>query len=80
MVPFPPCGPPCLGHLLAWTVVLAPCFFFSPFFGSFLFIKFGRVHRIPNSWDFGLHSTIEFSPVVNVICKINFADFIFNTK
>ncbi len=27
MVPFPPCGPPHLGCLLAWTFVLAPCFF-----------------------------------------------------
>jgi hypothetical protein len=26
----PPCGPPLLGCLLAWTSVLAPCFLFSP--------------------------------------------------
>ncbi len=43
MVPFPPCGPPLLGCLLAWTLVLAPCFLFSPFLGCFLSIKFGRV-------------------------------------
>ncbi len=29
--------------LLAWTLVLALCFFFSPVLGCFLFIKFGRV-------------------------------------
>jgi UPF0716 family protein affecting phage T7 exclusion len=30
--------------LLAWwTSILAPCFFFSPFLGCFLFIKVGRV-------------------------------------
>ncbi len=28
VVPFPPCGPPLLGYLLAWTLVLAPCSFF----------------------------------------------------
>ncbi len=30
VVPFPPCGPPLLGCLLAWTssVLLAPCFLF----------------------------------------------------
>jgi hypothetical protein len=43
MVPFPLGGPPLLGYLFAWTLVLAPCFFFSPFLGCFLFIKFGRV-------------------------------------
>jgi hypothetical protein len=42
---FPPGGLPPLDCLLAWTVVLAPCFFFSPFFGGFLFIKFGRFHH-----------------------------------
>jgi len=43
VVPFPPCGPPLLGCLLAWTWVLAPCYFSSPFLGCFLSIKFGRV-------------------------------------
>jgi hypothetical protein len=28
MVPFSPCGRPCLGCLRASTLVLAPCFFF----------------------------------------------------
>jgi len=28
VVPLPPCGPPLLGGLFAWTLVLAPCFFF----------------------------------------------------
>jgi hypothetical protein len=31
VVPFPICGPPHLGYLLAWILILAPCFFFSPF-------------------------------------------------
>jgi hypothetical protein len=31
VVPFPPCGPPRSGCLLAWTSILAPCFFSSPF-------------------------------------------------
>jgi hypothetical protein len=26
-------------------LVLAPCFFFSPFLGCFLFMKFGRFHQ-----------------------------------
>jgi hypothetical protein len=30
---------PLLGCLLAWTLVLAPCFFFSPFLECFLFYK-----------------------------------------
>jgi hypothetical protein len=25
VVSFPPCGPPLLGSLLAWTLVIAPC-------------------------------------------------------
>jgi len=37
---------PLLGCLLAWTLVLAPCFYFSPFLGCFLFIKFGRASSI----------------------------------
>jgi len=41
VVPFPPCGLPLLGCLLAWTLVLAPCFFFSHFLGCLLFMKFG---------------------------------------
>jgi hypothetical protein len=40
VVPFPPCGLPLLGCLLAWTLVLAPCFFFSHFLGCLLFMKF----------------------------------------
>ncbi len=28
-----------------WSLVLAPCFFFSPFLGCFLFMKFGRFHQ-----------------------------------
>jgi hypothetical protein len=47
MVPFPCCGLPLLGYLFAWTLVLAPCFFYSPFVSfflqCFLLIKFGRV-------------------------------------
>jgi hypothetical protein len=35
VVPLPPCGPPLLGSLLAWTSVLAPCFLFSPLLGCF---------------------------------------------
>jgi hypothetical protein len=31
VVPFLPCDPPGLGCLLEGTLVLAPCFFFSPF-------------------------------------------------
>jgi hypothetical protein len=31
VVPFLPCDPPRLGCLLAGTLVLAPCFFISPF-------------------------------------------------
>jgi hypothetical protein len=31
------------GCLLAWTLVLASCFFFSPLLGCFVFIKVGRV-------------------------------------
>ncbi len=46
VVPLPPCGPPVLGCLLAWTLVLALCFFFSPFLGCFLFVKFGRVSSL----------------------------------
>ncbi len=38
-----PRGLPLFGCLLAWTLVLAPCFFISPFLGFFLFIKVGRV-------------------------------------
>ncbi len=51
MVPFPPCGPPLLGCLLAWTLVLAPCFLFSPFIGCFLSTKFGRVSSNLSLWD-----------------------------
>ncbi len=47
VVPFPPCSPPHLGYLLAWTLVLA-CFFFSPFLRSLSFYKiwqgFIRLH------------------------------------
>jgi len=43
VIPFPPCGLRLLCCLLAWTLVLAPGFFFSPLFGCFHFIKFGRV-------------------------------------
>ncbi len=43
VVPFPACGPPLLGCLLAWTLFLAPRSFFSPFSGCFLFMKFGRI-------------------------------------
>jgi hypothetical protein len=43
VVPFPPCGTPLLGCLLAWTLVLAPRFLFSPFLGCFHSIKFGKV-------------------------------------
>jgi len=43
VVPFSLCGTPLLGCLLAWTLVLQLCFFFSPFLGCFLFIRFGRV-------------------------------------
>jgi hypothetical protein len=39
VVPFPGGGAPLLGCLLAWTLVLAPCFFFSPFLECFLFYK-----------------------------------------
>jgi hypothetical protein len=39
VAPFPPCGPPLLGSLLAWTSVLAPCFLFSPFLGCFFYNK-----------------------------------------
>jgi hypothetical protein len=47
VVPFPPGGPSRLGCLLAWTLVLAACFFFSPFLGCLHFIKFGGVsHQI----------------------------------
>ncbi len=42
----PPCGLLLLGYLLAWTLVLAPCFFLSPFLGCFLFIKFDRVFQL----------------------------------
>lgn len=46
MVPLSPCGLLLLGFLLAWTLVLAPCFFFSPFLGCFLFVKFDRVFQL----------------------------------
>jgi hypothetical protein len=46
VVPFPSCGPHLLGCLLAWTLFLAPCFFFSPFLGCFPFLKFGKVSSI----------------------------------
>ncbi len=46
VVPFSACGLPLLGCLLAWTLVLASYFFFSPFLGCFLFIKFGKVSSI----------------------------------
>jgi hypothetical protein len=46
VVPLPPCGPPVLGCFLAWTLVLALCFFFSPFLGCFLLVKFGRVSSL----------------------------------
>jgi hypothetical protein len=45
VVSFPPAAPPHLGCLLAWTLVLAPCFFFSPFLGCFLFFK-----KFGNPW------------------------------
>jgi hypothetical protein len=41
VIPFPPSGPPLLSCLLAWTLVLAPCFFFSPFLGCFPFFYKG---------------------------------------
>jgi hypothetical protein len=47
VVPFPPRGSPLLGCLLAWTLVLTPCFFFSPFIVCFLFTEFGRVSSSP---------------------------------
>ncbi len=37
---------PHLGCSLTSTLVLAPCFFFSPFLGCFLLIKFGRVSSV----------------------------------
>ncbi len=43
VVPFPAGGLPPSGCLLVWTLVLAPCFFFSSFLGCFLFMKFGKV-------------------------------------
>jgi hypothetical protein len=46
VVPLPSCGPPLLDCLLAYILVLAPCFFFSPFLGCFLFMKFGRVSSL----------------------------------
>jgi hypothetical protein len=33
------CGPSCLGCLLAWTLVLAPCFFSSPLWWVLSFYK-----------------------------------------
>jgi hypothetical protein len=39
LVPLPPSGSPFLGCLLAWTLVFAPCFFFSPFLGVLSFYK-----------------------------------------
>jgi hypothetical protein len=45
VVPFLPCDPPCFGcFLLAGSLVLAPCFFFSPLlwglFSVFLLVIF----------------------------------------
>jgi len=45
-----PAKKPFLGCLLASTLVFAPCFFFSPFLGGFLFLlKFGRVSSFSDS-------------------------------
>ncbi len=51
VVPFPPCGLLLLGCLLPWTLVLCPLFFFSPFLGCFLFLKFGRVSLVTCVWN-----------------------------
>jgi hypothetical protein len=37
VVPLPPCGLPLFCCMLAKTLVLVPCFFFSPLLGCFLF-------------------------------------------
>ncbi len=47
-----------LGGLPAWTLVLAPCFFFSPFLGCSLFMEFGRVSSI------AFTSCVRFAQVV----------------
>ncbi len=49
---------PLLGGLPAWTLVLAPCFFFSPFLGRFLLMEFGRVSSI------AFTSCVRFAQVV----------------
>jgi hypothetical protein len=46
VVPFPHYGLLLLSCLLVQTLVLAPCFFFSPFLGCFLKIKFGRFYHL----------------------------------
>jgi len=60
VVPFPPCGLPLLGCLLAWTLVLAPYFFFSPFLGCLLFIEFGRVSSSRESDQAPRFQSIKF--------------------
>ncbi len=43
VIPLPPCSTRLLGWLLALTLVLALCLFFSPFCGCFPFMKFWKV-------------------------------------
>jgi hypothetical protein len=61
VVPLPPCDSPLFGCLLAWTLVLAPCFFFSPFLGCSLLMKFGKVSSLQDCYDYGekMHSFSE---------------------
>ncbi len=49
---------PLFGGLPAWTLVLARCFFFSPFLGCSLFMEFGRVSSI------AFTSCVRFAQVV----------------
>ncbi len=67
MVPLSPCGLLLLGFLLAWTLVLAPCFFFSPFLGCFLFIKFDRVFQLFKVYEHKLGEREREGGKVNII-------------
>jgi len=53
---------------LAWTLVVAPCFFFSPFLGCFLLIKFGTVEHPKHTCNMCIESVCVCVCVYVCVC------------
>jgi len=74
VVPFPPCGPPLLGYLLAWTLVLAPCSFSLSLFWVLSFYEvwqdFITFELLNSTYEFESNSnSIELHSVQVTLCK-----------